>query len=509
MSTKPDQVSANSGPKDKTEISPSLKGFPELNLLSISGTAKDDTEAPKTLQLAQAAETEGTGVDRSLASGFDYPRIARNTPEQILAAGELPKPSDTRPAFTDVSREQVGKLLDTPPGKDLPPIAEKFEEEALRQFGPEKRPNIYVSKEANDRRIPFGVTSYRTINEAVKHAPPGSVIQVLPGVYRESIDIGPMQSMLTIQTDRQNPAIIDHGRFKINSGAHDLTIRNFDIQNFGGMTAGIRVEGSNIKNINIVGNNVHDALGAEGISVYGESGPGIQNVNIIGNRIHDLKLGKLEALPINGNVEGFKIIGNSGYRIDNIFIDVIAGEGVGGRGDLEHDRARGGVIAYNFSDGASCLENPSYYERSASGIYSDGGAALEIYGNYIRGSDYNLALASEHEEFNSTLIQVHNNIFEKSTSHWLKLGYKGGADHSELTQNLIVNDAPSNYDPEGPNDMSTIKLESNLGASSRDTINKLPTLILELAGLTNTSPRSPAIDTNNKPHHVHPKSPWE
>lgn len=377
---------------------------------------------------------------------------------------------DTSKPFVEVDPMKAANMLATPPSKEIPPVAERFEQDALAKLGPEPSPTIYVSKDG--KNVPTGATKYTSITEALRHATAGSVIQVGPGVYNERVKLAAKHSKISIQTDRHNPAIIKDGGFNIGDGAHDLSIRNFDVRNFSGYGAGILIDGSNIKNITIAGNNVHDARITEGIAVYGRPGSGVNNVNIIGNRVHGLILGQLEAMPINGNVDGFTIIGNSGYEMDNLFIDVIGGEGNGGN----KDQPRNGVIAYNFADGISSTENPEYDGYSAAAIYSDGGRNLDIYGNYVRNSDFGIEIGSEHRGLNSSHVQVHNNIIEKSIT-WLKLGYKGGVDNSTVRDNLVLNNSLSDVEREGPVSSSTVKVDGNIRASDRNHITKIPAKI--------------------------------
>lgn len=384
---------------------------------------------------------------------------------------EQRKTIDTSKPFVDISPEAASRFLDTPAGKDLPPIAERFEKDALAKLGPEPRPTIYVSKDSADKNIPADAKTYRSISEAVKNATAGSVIKVMPGTYNERINLGESNSNITLITDGSNPAVISGGGFRIGSGAHDISIRNFDVRNFSNFDAGIRVDGTNINNITIAGNNVHDARNAEGIAVYGRSGSGVNNINLIGNRVHDLKLSQLEAMPINGNVQNFNVEGNSGYKLDNLFIDVIGGEGNGG----SKDQPRGGVIAFNFADGISSTHNPAYDGYSAAAIYSDGGSNLDIYGNYVRNSDFGVELGSEHRGLDSSQIQLHNNIIEKSIT-WLKLGYKGGVDKSAVKDNLVLNNSLADIEREGPV-ASSVQLDGNIRAADRHHITRLPSII--------------------------------
>ncbi len=400
----------------------------------------------------------------------------QNKTTEVTKPAELPRQTEAKDAskepFTEVKPSDVAKFLNNEKGKDLPPIAEIYEKQALAELGPDKTPTIFVSKDGKD--VPEGAKVYKSINEAMNKATAGDVIQVMPGTYSEQVRFDKEKSNITLQTSRENPAVINGGSIKVGSGTHDIAIKNFEVKNFSGQGAGIRVDGSDIKNITIAGNNVHSASNAEGIAVYGRPGVPVTNVNVIGNRVHDLKLSQLEALPINGNVDGFKVKGNSGYKLDNLFIDVIGGEGNGGN----KDQAKNGEIAYNFADGVSSKKNGSYGDYSAGGIYSDGGANLKIYGNYIRNSDYGIEVASEHRGLNSTGIEVHGNIFENSNLSWLKLGYKGGVENSKVENNLVLKNNPKSVEVEGPVRKPSEIIGNNIGSKDRDSINSIPSLIL-------------------------------
>lgn len=406
------------------------------------------------------------------------------------AAGKLVGKGDalrsTKPAdlakltgFEPIDNAEVQRLLNTPPGEDLPPIAKKFEsygssllqaEEAAEKL----RTQIYVSTTGQEKQIPPGATVYNSIQQAVDRAPANSVINVMPGVYKERIEL---RSNLVLKTDPDDPAIIDNSKrstgrgsapFSIGSGVSNVAIKNFEIRNFDASDSGIKVRGSNIQNITLAGNNIHSSRSAEGIGVYGTGSSPISNVRIISNRLHDLSLrGQIEAMPINGNVSGFDVIGNSGYRLKNLFIDVINGEGHG------TDGPRGGKIAYNFADRITTVGNPDYNGPSSAGIYSDAGRDLEIYGNYVRNSDFGIELGSEHKGVNSTDVRVHGNIFESSGLSWLKLGYIGNVNNSSVYNNLVV----GNNSIERGNVGANVVVKDNKSTGKRGQIDSLPSEI--------------------------------
>ena len=390
--------------------------------------------------------------------------------------------------FEQIDPRRASDLLTGNTRDALPPIALKFENYGLSLLQAEddrekQKPQVYVSNKANDANIPRGATVFPSIQSAADKAPEGSVINVMPGVYKEHVLIS--RSNLTFKTERNARAILDgkgnitglgSSAFSISSNTHDVAIKNFEIRNLSG-DSGIFVGGRNINNITIAGNEIHGAMNSEGISIYGIGTSPVNNVRIISNRIHDLALrGEIEAMPINGNVSNFQIIGNSGYKLQNLFIDVIGGEEKGPSG---RDQPFGGTIAYNFADGVSSKSNPNYNSYSAAGIYSDGGRDLNIYGNYIRNSDFGIEIASEHAGIDSSNVRAHGNILERSAVAWVKLGYVGGVQNSVVNNNLVIGDSINKIEREGQIG-ADVYVRANDSTSDRNKVSKLPAEIMAL-----------------------------
>lgn len=383
-------------------------------------------------------------------------------------------------------------------GKSLPPIARDFanlgRHMLQKQEEAEKlRPQIYVAQKGGDSRFPQGTKEnpYTSIQDAVDRSAGGTVINVAPGVYKERIKVD--RSDISIKTSESNPAIIEPGvgakgrgdaGFSIGSYTSNVAIKNFEIRNFDGTKGGIRIDGRNISDITIAGNNVHSANGAEGISVYGrgkEESERVKNIDIVSNKVHNLKLGQLEAMPINGNVSEFKIIGNAGYNLDNLYIDAIGGEKTSANKDL--DQPRKGLIAYNFADGISSTNNGSYKrEPSAAGIYVDGAKQLEIRHNYVRGSDFGIEIASEHRGLAARQINVSGNIFENSKLAWLTRGGEanrpGGARETSVWNNTVIGN--KRVQTQENVDLQTFRIFGNQAYATAETIRELPTALAVL-----------------------------
>lgn len=289
------------------------------------------------------------------------------------------------------------------------------------------------------------VRAGESIQRAIDNAPAGAVINVERGVYREKLDI--KKDGITLKGDGK--AVLDMGDRPLNgaainiSGRKNITIDGFEIKNVnGGQTpTGIRVDGAS-SNIKIINNDIHHIKSnknAHGIGVFGDSAQPIRDVLIKDNRVHDLKLGQSEAVVINGNVEGFKIIGNTIRDNDNIGIDIIGGEGVGKKGI---DRARKGLIAGNVVANIDTRNNPTYRSMSAAGIYVDGGSDITIRDNVVKNSNYGIELASERRGWNTTNIHVHGNRIEGSHLAGISLGggsaSNGGVTDSRIENNTLI-----------------------------------------------------------------------
>src|SRR5262249_21501605 len=151
-------------------------------------------------------------------------------------------------------------------------------------------------------------------------------------------------------------------------------------------------------NVHHIQNSGCASCGAHGIAVYGTSASGsIHDVVIDGNEVHDCTLGWSESLVVNGNVEDFTISNNVVHDNNNIGIVAIGFEGecIGCSDAL--DRARDGLIAGNLVYNIDSLGNPSYgNDRSADGIYIDGGTNIVIERNVVHHSSIGIEIASEH-----------------------------------------------------------------------------------------------------------------
>ncbi len=301
---------------------------------------------------------------------------------------------------------------------------------------------------------------HATIQAAVDSAAAGDTVEVETGVYNERITFstsGTAGNPIVLQAAAGHSPVIDGSGIAVGgitglvyiedqSYIHvvGFEIRNYQASGGSDFPAGIWVRGQ-ADGIELRDNDVHDIenngcgnCGAHGIAAYGTSAAGsINNILLDGNTVRDCVLGWSESVVLNGNVENFVVSNNTVHDNNNIGIDLIGFEGecVGCPDAL--DRARDGLVTGNLVYNIDSQGNPAYgSERSAGGIYVDGGTRIVIEKNTIDLSNIGVEIASEHNGKATSEIIVRNNFI--SNSHLTGIAMGGYDTNRGSTEDCVV-----------------------------------------------------------------------
>jgi hypothetical protein len=325
--------------------------------------------------------------------------------------------------------------------------------------------NYYVSTGGSDTNPGTLAAPWRHIQFALNRVGPGSTVNVLTGTYNEFVTFvnsGTSGSPIVLQAYAGDTPVIDGTGLPISGETGLVTIENrqyvkligFEIRNLkaGGVSSafpqGISVRGNGAF-IEVRNNRVHDVenscshCGAHGIAVYGrDPNASIHDILIDGNEVYNGKFGWSESMVLNGNVENFTVSNNVVHDNDNIGIDFIGYEGENPNPDL--DRARDGTVYGNLVYNINSYGNPAYgNERSADGIYVDGGTQIIIERNIVHDSNLGIELASEHAGKSTSYITLRSNFIYNNTQAGIAIGgydkRRGSTENCVIVNNTLYN----------------------------------------------------------------------
>lgn len=273
--------------------------------------------------------------------------------------------------------------------------------------------DYYVSPAADDSGPGTLQNPWRTLSHAAATMKPGDTAHVLEGTYREKVMITRGGSEGQPITLKAEGAVIISGRgvegsniFYIKNTSH-FRIIGFEIRDNLKVKdgSGIRVEGA-CSNIELKNCRIHEIRGkdAMGITVYGRNPQTpVSNLLIEGCEIYDCDPAHSEALTLNGNVTGFRILNNIVRDVNNIGICMIGGE-AWVSGDPTKV-ARNGLCKGN----TVSRIRASYGDGYAAGIYVDGGSDIVIEENDVTGCNLGIEVGAENKGTVTRRITVRNN----------------------------------------------------------------------------------------------------
>ena len=327
---------------------------------------------------------------------------------------------------------------------------------------------FFVSTTGNDANSGTSSAPWRTIQHAANTVHAGDTVQVMGGVYNESVTIpgsgNATAGYITFESVPGQTATLDGTGIKIAKGQQFglftlrtnsyIVIQGFEIRNFqsstgGAVPIGIDFEGSG-SNVEILNNHIHNIVQTLGscnsanalaMAIYGTQAPAsISNITISGNELDHNTTGCSENMSLDGNVQFFAVTKNLVHDNDNIGIDNIGFEGVSP--NVSFDQARDGWDFQNTIFNITSLNNPVYHgQLGANGQYCDGCTRVIIERNLIHDSDIPVEVASEHSGHISSFVIVRNNVIYHAQFVGMSIGgYSksvGGTDHCTIVNNTM------------------------------------------------------------------------
>jgi hypothetical protein len=327
---------------------------------------------------------------------------------------------------------------------------------------------FFVSTTGNDANAGTSSAPWRTIQHAANTVHAGDTVEVMGGVYNESVTIpgsgNATTGYITFESAPGQTAILDgtginlskgqqFGLFTLRTNSY-IVIQGFEIRNFqsstgGAVPVGVDFEGSG-SNIEILNNHIHNIVQTLGscnsanalaMAIYGTQAPAsISNITISGNELDHNTTGCSENLSLDGNVQFFAVTNNLVHDNDNIGIDNIGFEGVSP--NVSFDQARDGWDFENTIFNITAANNPVYHGKlGANGKYCDGCTRVIIERNLIHDSDIPVEVASEHAGHVSSFVVVRNNVIYHAQFVGMSIGgfssKVGGTDHCTIVNNTL------------------------------------------------------------------------
>ena len=309
--------------------------------------------------------------------------------------------------------------------------------------------------------------AWRSVQYAANHVSAGDTVNILGGVYNETVNIPASGSatagFITFQNYKGERAIIDGTGLSVPGGQFGLitivsqsyiTIQGLEIRNYKtssrkSVPVGIWVTGAG-GNLRLLNNHIHDIVttatgcggNALGVAFYGSEAPAsLHDITVDGNELNAMRTGCSETLTMDGNVNRFTITHNVVHDNNNIGIDAIGFEGVSP--DPAYDQARNGYIGENTIYKISSEGNSAYPSGCwcSDGIYVDGGKNLVVERNLVHHVDIGIEIASEHRGRVASYVIARGNLIYFGNSAGVSIGgyanSVGGTDHVKVVNNTL------------------------------------------------------------------------
>jgi hypothetical protein len=303
------------------------------------------------------------------------------------------------------------------------------------------RTRVVVAPHGSDSASGTAAHPLRTVRAALHLlGPAGGTVLLRGGVYHQRVRLVHEHGITVRPYRNEHPVLSGAGLIPPKgltalveiANSSDITVRGLALTGYrtrrlDHVPAGVYIHGHDYA-VRIVHNHVHDLgndnntlgsfdINAHGIAAYGDDPQrAIRHLLIAHNVVDNLHLGASESVVVNGNVNGWAIVGNRIHDNDNIGIDAIGFEPTltGTDRYTNRNRARRGLIAHNTVLRIRSRGNPAYWEdgswcNCANGIYIDGGMRIRVRDNRVADSDIGIEVAAENPHGDAHDVSVVRN----------------------------------------------------------------------------------------------------
>lgn len=347
--------------------------------------------------------------------------------------------------------------------------------------------SYYVSAAGSDAHAGSESAPWKHIQYALDRAAAGDTVYVINGTYDETVSFpksGAKGAPITLQNYKNDkPLLSSEGKAKGTmvavSGKNYIDIRGLEIAHEISKAyaddskndpdaVGIQVdEGSS--HITIEGCTIHDIKAmdcepgesqseedkyisrgnAHGIFILGNTTTAVTDVNVRNNLIYDMNTGYSETLTVDGNVDGWTVIGNTIHDVSNIAID-IAGHWETGCKVPELNQARNGIVAKNTVYGCTL---PFQW---CAGLYVDGAKNVLFEQNVVHDFEFGIEIGCEqvHDTYDENYgnpctadnITARNNVLYNNHKCGIGIGGWNAAESGKVTNSKVLNNTLYNND---------------------------------------------------------------
>ncbi|HSV15391.1 MAG TPA: right-handed parallel beta-helix repeat-containing protein [Tepidisphaeraceae bacterium] len=306
---------------------------------------------------------------------------------------------------------------------------------------------FFVSLKGSDANPGDAAHPWRTIQQAMNAATPGSTVNVLPGRYNEKVSVNvsgnATDGFITFQAAGRGVIISGFRKagpdiIFINNQNY-VRILGFDVRDDYNVNngSGIRIT-SGGDHIVIQNNRIHliTGISAMGITAYGsEPTRPISNLVVDHNEIFACFSAPSETLTLNGNVNNFTVTNNFIHNVLGIGIDFISGEGI--CPDPANDIAHDGVCAGN-----RVLAAHVRGSRDTAGIWVDGSQNILVEHNITELNDVGIEVGCVNPALVTRNITVRSNYVALNRGAGISIGgsdqLAGQVQNCRITNNTVL-----------------------------------------------------------------------